>query len=76
MFVPTQAQKERAESVRISFPASTMAVLQEMAKDAKTDVSGIIRQAVDYALASRRESKPGRKGRTPARTADNATPQK
>lgn len=74
MFVPTQAPKERAEAVRVSFPGSTIAVLQEMAKDAKVDVSEIVRQAVDYALASRLSNAPKHRSRKSAKTADHREP--
>lgn len=55
MFVPVPASKKRSESVRVSFPGSVMAELQAMATEANVEVSEIVRQMVNFALASRQE---------------------
>lgn len=76
MFIPKQAPKEPSETVRVSFPATTMTALRDIAADSKTEVSDIIRQMVDYAIASMMSSAQKHRGRKPATKVDQPETEK
>jgi len=54
MFTPVHpGSKSKKEVVRITLSSDVMDVIRAMANDTNSDTTDIIRQAVEYALASR-----------------------
>lgn len=76
MFKPQQSRKEPSETIRVSFPLSTVQMLKDIAAEAKSEVSEIIRQAVDYAIASMQSPASKPRGRKPATKAAQPSPEK
>lgn len=50
-------RKEKKEVVRLTFQQETMEAINELAEEADLDYRDVIRQAVEYAIASR-QTKP------------------
>jgi len=71
MFIPKQAKKEPSENVRVSFSATTMQALRDIAGETKTEVRQIVVQMVDYAIASMTSSAQKHRGRKPVTKVDH-----